>query len=112
VRESDFRSIPTDELWTLHEKLGKTLVARMVSEKAVLETRLDQLQRPLADQRRAYPSVAPKYRNPKDPSETWSGRGKQPRWLVGLLKTGKQIDEFRIATKAKNDTVVRNRVAK
>jgi DNA-binding protein H-NS len=31
---------------------------------------------------RKYPRVFPKFRNPKEPSETWSGRGKQPRWLA------------------------------
>src|SRR3546814_2122719 len=25
--------------------------------------------------------VAPKYRNPANPKETWTGRGKQPRWM-------------------------------
>jgi DNA-binding protein H-NS len=26
--------------------------------------------------------VAPKYRNPADPGQTWSGRGKKPGWFV------------------------------
>ncbi|MBS0431746.1 MAG: H-NS histone family protein [Proteobacteria bacterium] len=33
--------------------------------------------------------VAPKYRNPANPSETWSGRGKRPRWFNAALKAGK-----------------------
>ena len=33
--------------------------------------------------------VAPKYRNPADPSVTWSGRGKHPRWFTAALKYGK-----------------------
>lgn len=32
--------------------------------------------------------VAPKYRNPKG-SETWSGRGKRPRWFLAAIKAGK-----------------------
>lgn len=32
--------------------------------------------------------VAPKYRNPGG-SETWSGRGKRPRWFLAALKAGK-----------------------
>jgi DNA-binding protein H-NS len=47
-------------------------------------------------QRRPYPAVAPKYRNPERPSETWAGRGKKPRWLTAQLKSGKRIDDFRI----------------
>ncbi|MHB1057860.1 MAG: H-NS histone family protein [Rhodanobacter sp.] len=31
-------------------------------------------------------SVAPKYRNPSNASETWSGRGRQPVWFAGALK--------------------------
>jgi DNA-binding protein H-NS len=34
-------------------------------------------------QRRPYPKVTPKFKNPQDPSQTWSGRGKQPRKGVG-----------------------------
>ena len=107
---SDFDLMSIDELWSLHEKLATTLAARLNSEKALLEARLRQLnqQRPgeheaktsvLNGERRPYPAVVPKYRNPDDASETWSGRGKRPRWLVALLKTGKQIDDFRISTK-------------
>jgi len=45
--------------------------------------------------RRKYPRVLPKYRNPQT-SETWSGRGKHPRWLVAAMKSGRKIGEFRI----------------
>lgn len=31
-------------------------------------------------------TVAPKYRNPADASQTWSGRGKRPVWFVEALK--------------------------
>lgn len=27
-----------------------------------------------------------KYRNPKDPTQTWTGRGRKPSWLVDALK--------------------------
>lgn len=36
----------------------------------------------------------PKYRNPANPSETWSGRGRQPRWLATLIQEGKAPSEF------------------
>ena len=31
-------------------------------------------------------AVAPKYRNPADASQTWSGRGKRPLWFAQALK--------------------------
>jgi DNA-binding protein H-NS len=40
--------------------------------------------------------VAPKYRNPAKPSETWTGRGKQPRWMAALTKKGKKPEDFLI----------------
>lgn len=40
--------------------------------------------------------VAIKYRNPKDHTQTWSGRGKQPRWLSDMLATGGRLENFLI----------------
>ena len=41
-------------------------------------------------------TVAPKYRNPKDPSQTWTGRGRQPKWLVAELGKGRKLESFLI----------------
>ncbi|WP_166209667.1 H-NS family nucleoid-associated regulatory protein [Cognatiluteimonas telluris] len=40
--------------------------------------------------------VAPKYRNPANPAETWAGRGQAPRWLAAELKSGKTLEDFLI----------------
>ncbi len=40
--------------------------------------------------------VPPKYRNPGNPEETWTGRGKQPRWMAALVKKGKKPEDFLI----------------
>jgi len=34
-------------------------------------------------------SVAPKYRDPKNPDNTWTGRGRMPRWMAAATKSGK-----------------------
>lgn len=34
--------------------------------------------------------VKPKYRNPANKTETWSGRGRQPGWFVAAMKAGKK----------------------
>jgi len=41
-------------------------------------------------------TVKPKYRNPADATQTWSGRGKQPRWFAGLLAGGKSPEDLLI----------------
>lgn len=40
--------------------------------------------------------VAPKYRNPANPAETWAGRGQQPKWLATETGKGRSLDEFLI----------------
>jgi len=41
-------------------------------------------------------AALPRYRNPADPAQTWSGRGRQPKWVVEALAGGKSLDELRI----------------
>src|ERR1039457_3398605 len=103
MKETDFKSLSIDKLWSFREEVATALAAKMVAERSVLEDRLRQLNRQThVDQmgntpkRRSYPTVYPKYRNPHQPSETWAGRGKQPRWLAAELKSGKRLDDFRI----------------
>lgn len=40
--------------------------------------------------------VADKYRNPKDHTQTWTGRGKRPKWLQEMLDQGGKLDNFLI----------------
>jgi DNA-binding protein H-NS len=113
-KKIDLDAMSVDEMWRLHEQIGQVLSVRLTSEKRELEKRLAQLRHEselhsasteefgVPRERRKYPRVYPKYRNPDEPSETWSGRGKQPRWLVAALKTGHRIEEFMI-NKAETD---------
>lgn len=40
--------------------------------------------------------VAPKYRNPANQAQTWSGRGKRPHWFNDALKAGKKEKDLAI----------------
>lgn len=40
--------------------------------------------------------IAPKYRNHADATQTWTGRGRQPRWLAAAIKEGVSLESFRI----------------
>jgi DNA-binding protein H-NS len=108
-KKLELESMALDDLWSLHEKVSAILSARIKAEKHELEKRLAVLDRGMgagvqpgatqmsdAKQRRKYPRVLPKYRNPQT-SETWSGRGKLPRWLVAAMKSGRKMEEFRIS---------------
>ncbi|MDZ4096505.1 MAG: H-NS histone family protein [Paracoccaceae bacterium] len=45
--------------------------------------------------RRRAPAV-PKYANPANSSDTWSGRGRKPRWFIDALNAGKTPDDMSI----------------
>lgn len=94
-------SLSLDELWILHQQVAASLTQKMLLQKARLEERLQKIE--LAEhairvdsKRRPYPPVRPKYRNPKNPAETWSGRGRLPRWLRPQLRGGRKLDDFLI----------------
>jgi DNA-binding protein H-NS len=40
--------------------------------------------------------VQAQYRNPADNGQTWTGRGRQPKWIAEGLSSGKSLDDFRI----------------
>ena len=109
AKKLELESMSLDDLWSLHEEISGILSDRIKAEKHELEKRLAVLGggtavladssepgvSPAAKARRKYPRVLPKYRNPQT-SETWSGRGKRPRWLVAAMKSGRRIEDFRI----------------
>jgi len=105
MENSDLKLMAIDDLWELHEQVTAKLAREIAIEKARLEERLHKLGSAsniiTSDrQRRPYPKVLPKYRNPKNPAEIWSGRGKQPRWLTAQLRSGKKVKDFLIRTRA------------
>ena len=40
--------------------------------------------------------VPPKYAHPENPAQTWSGRGRKPKWVVEALEAGKTLDDLAI----------------
>ena len=114
MRRSDLEAMDFDELWLLHEQLTKLLSEKITTEKLQLERRLAQLshveQKRDAEgpegsrPRRKYPKVEPKYWNPSQPTQKWSGRGKQPKWLVAALRTGRNLEDFLIERTVKDPT--------
>src|SRR6202167_6567295 len=99
MKDQDLAMKSADELWALYEKILTILPKKLDAEKHQLERRLVQLRGRVENEskpRRPYPKVHPKYRNPERPTETWAGRGKQPRWLNAQLRSGKKLEDFKI----------------
>jgi DNA-binding protein H-NS len=102
MKRDSYKNMSIHELWAIYEEIISILEPKIETEKLKLERRLAELalaskfngdDRP---ERRPYPKVHPKYRNPDQPIETWSGRGKQPRWVSALLQSGRNIEDLRV----------------
>jgi DNA-binding protein H-NS len=102
VKFRKLETLSTDDLWKIHEDAASILAARFEAQKRELEKKLAELGVKFGGspkdvpKPRPYPKVLPKFRNPERASETWSGRGKQPRWVCELLAGGASLDDVRI----------------
>ena len=98
------------ELSDLRDRVDAAMIEAKAAEKQALQAKLEELAAQagftlaeLTRKRRGAKNgtskgakVAVKYRNPKDASQTWAGRGRQPLWLVAALKKGQKIENFAV----------------
>jgi DNA-binding protein H-NS len=106
----NLKSMTIDALVGLRGKIDAMLTSKVADERRSLETELVKLSRvdmgsgrsKAAFGRGVRGKVAPKYRNPEDPGETWAGRGLKPRWLAAALKSGKKLEDFSIGGAGKD----------
>jgi DNA-binding protein H-NS len=106
MKRPKVRRLSLDALVQLREQVDSQISRLAARMRAELEDKLARLQRATgkatsgATGRRSSMKgrkVPPKYRNPKNRSETWAGRGAMPRWLRSLVEQGRKVEEFAIA---------------
>ena len=94
------------QLAALRADIDRLLLQRQQTERPALRSRISALARQhgfavteLLDGRRKAKGkgkrarVAIKYRDPGNPENTWTGRGRTPRWMAAALKGGKAKKE-------------------
>jgi DNA-binding protein H-NS len=96
------KSMSIEKLVALKGQIEAMLSSKVVEQRRALESELSKLGRfeggkSTSKVARGYGAVAPKYRNPENPTETWAGRGLKPRWLTAAIKTGRKAEDFLIA---------------
>jgi DNA-binding protein H-NS len=110
------KTMPIPKLQELARQVEGAIAEKITERRRELESELSKLARFDGGGRggkvgrRA--SVAPKYRNPENPTETWAGRGLKPRWLVAAIKGGKSLDDFLIAGASKASSAKQPKVRK
>lgn len=104
VAANNLKSMSLAKLSKLKEQVEAVLRAKVAEERRTVEDRLNELDRlglnggarPKTGRGAARGTIAPKYRNPENPAETWAGRGLKPRWLVAAIKAGGKVEDFSI----------------
>ena len=102
----DLSQYSTAELRDLQNAIPRELARRAKTEKAAALAAIKQLaaekgfdlddllggaDAPVAE-KKIRAAVAPKYRNAN--GETWTGRGKQPRWVAAHLASGGSLEQL------------------
>jgi DNA-binding protein H-NS len=97
------KTMPIAKLQALKIQVEAAISAKVTERRRELESELSKLGGISGGGKRGKPAghgrmgaVAPKYRNPENPTETWAGRGLKPRWLAAAIKGGKKQDDFLI----------------
>jgi DNA-binding protein H-NS len=105
ARMSSLDKMSYAQLTALRTQVDGMMVEKQAAERAALRQKLSDmakehglsLEEVLGKRRKGKGSVAIKYRDPKNPGNTWTGRGRMPRWMVAATKGSKaKKDDFLI----------------
>ena len=95
--------LSVEQLEVLKGDIDKAVEGKKTSELLEVRAKLDELidnspftlEEVLEAQKMRKP-VEPKYRNPNDANQTWTGRGRKPLWVVEHLENGGSLEEVLI----------------
>ena len=100
ARASDLEKMSFAELEEMETQIERLKIEKRNAERIPLRQRLTGLAkqhgydiRELFSKRKGKRTVVVKYRDPKNPGNTWTGRGRMPRWMVSATKGGKAKKE-------------------
>ena len=100
ARASDVDKMSYVELAAMEKQIEKLKIEKQNTERLELRQKLvDEAKKhgfdihELFGRRGRRGTVAPKYRDPKNAQNTWTGRGRMPRWMAAATKGGKAKKE-------------------
>ena len=99
----DLENMNLDDLKKLQKDVGKAITSfqerqraeALAAAKALAESKGFKLEDLLG--KKAANISPPKYRNPENPIETWTGKGRKPKWFLQHIEAGKEEKEMLIA---------------
>jgi DNA-binding protein H-NS len=101
ARSKNIESMSYAELTEMQVRIERAKTEKQNSERVALRQKLTDIAkehgfdiRDLFDgRRRGKGSVAVKYRDPNNADNTWTGRGRMPRWMTAAIKGSKAKKE-------------------
>jgi DNA-binding protein H-NS len=101
ARNSEVDKMSYAELADMEAQIARLKVEKQNAARIELRDKLTNLAKEqgfdihelFAKGRKGKGSVAPKYRDPKNRANTWTGRGRMPRWMAAATKGGKAKKE-------------------
>jgi DNA-binding protein H-NS len=102
MRDSQLEKMSLKELIVLDAKVKAAIDEKRVSERAGMRAKMEDMARAsgfsvaelFGGRKGKGGKGVAKYRNPKDPSQTWTGRGRRPTWIT---EAGGNIERFLIS---------------
>ncbi|TXH60636.1 MAG: H-NS histone family protein [Thiothrix sp.] len=99
----DLDSLSVAELGKLKYNIEHAISNRKQSELLDVRRKLDELVdnsgfslQEILEAKSVRKPVQPKYRNPENPENTWTGRGRRPIWVEQALSAGKTLEDLLI----------------
>ncbi len=103
MAEINLSELSVAELDRLKNNIDSAINNRMQVELMAVRDQLDALVessgytlQQILDAKPVRKTVQPKYRNPSNPDNTWTGRGRRPLWVEKCLSEGKTLDDLLI----------------
>ncbi len=103
MNRANIASLKYADLLALQFKIEDAIARRKIEEKAEIKRKLSDLAtkngfslEELYGKSRSKKPSEVKFRHPKDPSLTWTGRGRKPSWLNEAVKKGAKLESFAI----------------
>jgi DNA-binding protein H-NS len=107
ISAEQLANYPLKDLLVFQENLKEVIETKRATEKHSVSNKIQLMAAeygfevsdlfPLKGSKEAKVStVKPKYRNPNNKLQTWTGRGRKPTWVNELLEQGQSLDDVAI----------------
>jgi DNA-binding protein H-NS len=101
ARTSDLEKMSHAELAAMQTRIDRLIIEKREIARTALRDKVTELAREhgfdvkdlVGRGKGRNGTVAVKYRDPQNPENTWTGRGRMPRWMAAALRGGKAKKE-------------------